>query len=324
LIYNSSMQFRLNIYLVICLFLMAGCSSRVTPASTPTSDLLVPYITQTLTPLPEETATSTPEIILPTSTPLTYTIVAGDTFGSIADRFGVRLDDLMAANPGTSPNALSVGITIVIPNAPVSTAIAAPTPASVTLAGINCWPTIDGGLWCFVSVTNSTNDLLENLAAQVSLISTDGTVVTSQTALAPLDILPPGKSTALTAFFAPPVPQGITPQAQLTTAIRILSNDTRYAPAVVQNSLVQTDWSGTTANLSGLVQLTGDSPPAEVSAHRVWVAAVAYDASGQVVGTRRWESSVPLTAGMPISFDFQVASVDSTIDRVDIQVEARP
>jgi hypothetical protein len=316
------MQFHSKIFFIGCLVLLAGCANQAAPESTPTFDLLVPYVTRTPTSLPEETATSTPEIILPTSTPLTYTIVAGDTFGAIANRFGIRLEDLIAANPGTSPNALSVGITIVIPNAPVSTVLPAPTPASVAVGAIDCWPTLDGSLWCFVPLTNSTGDLLENLSAQVSLVASDGMVITSQPALAPLDILPAGKSTALSVFFASPVPQGSTVQAQLTTAIRILSTDTRYAPVDVKNVLVQIDWEGKTAQISGSVHSAGDSVPAEVPAKRVWVATVAYDASGRVVGVRRWESTSPLSAGAPLPFDFQIASVGPAIDRVDIQVEA--
>jgi LysM repeat protein len=318
------MQLNLNIFFAACLLLLIGCTTRAAPESTPTFDILVPYVTQTPTLLPEETVTPTPEIILPTPTPLTYTIIAGDTFGAIANRFGIRLEDLIAANPGTSPNALSVGITIVIPNAPVSTAMPAPTPASITLGAVDCWPTLDGSLWCFVPVTNSTGDTLENLAAQISLVAADGKVVTSQTALAPLDILPPGKSTALSAFFVSPIPQGSIPQAQLTTAIRILSTDTRYVPAVVQNTLSQIDWTGTTAHINGSVRLGGDSLPAELLANRVRVAAIAYDVTGRVVGIRRWESLSPLTPGLALPFDFQVASIGPAIDRVDIQVEARP
>jgi hypothetical protein len=316
------MQFHSKLFFIGCLVLLAGCANQVVPESTPTFDLLIPFVTRTPTLPPEETATSTPEIILPTSTPLTYTIVAGDTFGAIANRFGIRLEDLIAANPGTSPNALSVGITIVIPNAPVSTALPAPTPASVAVGAIDCWPTLDGSLWCFVPLTNSTGDLLENLSAQVSLVASDGTVITSQPALAPLDILPAGKSTALSVFFASPLPQGSTVQAQLTTAIRILSTDTRYAPVGVQNVLVEMDWAGKTARVSGTVHFVGNSSLAEVPAKRVWVAAVAYDASGHVVGVRRWESSSSMVSGAPLPFDFQIASVGPSISQVDIQVEA--
>lgn len=45
-----------------------------------------------------------------------YIIQAGDTLFSIAARFNVALDDLIAANPGIDPNNLAIGQEIVIPN----------------------------------------------------------------------------------------------------------------------------------------------------------------------------------------------------------------
>ncbi|MBM7856022.1 LysM repeat protein, partial [Desulfohalotomaculum tongense] len=44
-----------------------------------------------------------------------YTIKAGDTFYSIARRYDVSLDDLLAANPGIDPDNLRVGQVICIP-----------------------------------------------------------------------------------------------------------------------------------------------------------------------------------------------------------------
>jgi len=57
-----------------------------------------------------------------------YTIRAGDTFFSLASRFGVTLQALTSANPGVDPNNLQVGQQICIP-AP------APTPSPGTCSG---------------------------------------------------------------------------------------------------------------------------------------------------------------------------------------------
>lgn len=45
----------------------------------------------------------------------THTVQSGDTFFSIARKYGVRLDALMAANPGQEPSRLRVGQTLNIP-----------------------------------------------------------------------------------------------------------------------------------------------------------------------------------------------------------------
>ena len=57
-----------------------------------------------------------------------YTIRAGDTFFSLASRFGVTVQALTSANPGVNPNNLQVGQQICIP-AP------APTPSPGTCSG---------------------------------------------------------------------------------------------------------------------------------------------------------------------------------------------
>ncbi|MEG6616229.1 LysM peptidoglycan-binding domain-containing protein [Peptococcaceae bacterium 1198_IL3148] len=44
-----------------------------------------------------------------------YTIRAGDTFFRLAQRFGVSVDDIIAANPGVDPNRLQVGQVVCIP-----------------------------------------------------------------------------------------------------------------------------------------------------------------------------------------------------------------
>ena len=45
----------------------------------------------------------------------THTIRAGDSPYSIAKQYGVKLDALMAANPGINPQRLKVGQTLNIP-----------------------------------------------------------------------------------------------------------------------------------------------------------------------------------------------------------------
>jgi hypothetical protein len=135
-----------------------------------------------------------------------------------------------------------------------------------------------------------------------------------------LNILPPNTSLPLITFFAPNIPADVKPQAQILTAIRLLPNDVRYLPATVQNTLVQIDSSGRSAQVNGGVYL----PPESKAASQVWVAAVAYDHAGLVVGVRRWESNVALEAGNSLPFAFMISSVAGEIDRVEFAIEARP
>ena len=162
----------------------------------PSSAALTPY--HTLTPSPTtapETDIFLAETVLPSPTPFTYTIQAGDTMGELAQKFGVPLDALIAANPSISPNAMPVGASLRIPtdeNNP--TGESTPTPVPFAITQVQCYPTLDGGMWCFALARNDSADALENLSARLSLLSADGGVAAAQVAIPPLNVLPPHAS----------------------------------------------------------------------------------------------------------------------------------
>jgi LysM repeat protein len=239
----------------------------------------------------------------------------------IAFSFGISVDELLAANPDVSPNSMSIGTELNIPGDPanpIGASTSTPVPAPVK--GIECYPTADLGMWCFVLVHNNTPDVIENLSAQVTLLDADDQTITSALALAPLNILPPDDSLPLMVFFPPIIPADARPQVQLLTGIHLQPDDERYLPATVHNTLTRVDGSGRNAQVSGVVRLPGDSQ----SASLVWVAAVAYDRAGRAIGARRWESSAGITPGGSLEFSFEVSSLAGEIERVEFVVEARP
>jgi murein DD-endopeptidase MepM/ murein hydrolase activator NlpD len=298
-----------------------ACTPERTPA-TPSAADLIPFLTSTQSP------GQTPELLIvvqetppPSPTPFTYTIQQGDTISSIALKFGVSMDDLQAANPEISPNAMSVGQVMDIPSNPANpSGEPTPTPAAFTIQQLACYPTADQGMWCFVLVHNDFPDLVENVSAQVTLLDGNNSVLASQTALLPLNILPPTTSLPLMVFFPPAIPSDAKPQVQVLTAIRLLPNDERYLPATVNNTLVQVNADGRSARVKGQVLLPVDTRPAS----QVWVTGTAYDNSGRVVGVRKWESNAGLAAGGSLPFEFLVSSLEGRIERVEFAVEARP
>ncbi|MEO8357824.1 MAG: LysM domain-containing protein, partial [Chloroflexota bacterium] len=250
------------------------------------------------------------ETPLPSPTPFTYTIKAGDSISSIALQFGVSMDDLQAANPEISPNSMSIGTVIKIPSNPGNpSGEPTPTPAPFTVEQVQCYPTADKGMWCFVLVHNDFPDFMENLSAQVTLVDGNNTSLASQAALLPLNILPPNTSLPLTVFFPPEVPFNAKPQVQVLTAIRLLPDDERYVPATITNTLVQVNANGHNARVSGMVFSQSQARVA----NQVWVAATAYDDMGRVVGVRRWEWDDGLAAGGSIPFEFMVSSIGGKI-----------
>jgi LysM repeat protein len=60
-----------------------------------------------------------------------YIVRSGDTLAGIAERFGISLEDLVAANPGVNASSLSVGQTIRLPD---DVDVQAPPPPTATPA----------------------------------------------------------------------------------------------------------------------------------------------------------------------------------------------
>ena len=120
-------------------------------------------------------------------------------------------------------------------------------------------------------------------------------------------------------FTAPVDPQALL-RVQVLTAIRLLPGETRYLPVMLENTLVSVDSGGRSAQVSGRAMLT----VLDGGADTLWVLAVAYDASGALVGFRRWEAGAPLAGGESTDFDFLLSSMGPGIARVEFLAEARP
>ncbi len=300
--------------LLLCVLLLAAC----TPETTQPIDVsLQPYLTSA----PAKTATPNVLVVvetpLPTATPFIYVVEAGDTLSEIAEKFKISQDDLRAANPDISPNSMSIGMTLIIP-APSSALAGAstPTPVPAPITQTVCHPSADNGLWCFALIQNNSAEPLENVSAQITLLDENNNTVESQTAFTPLDVIPSNSSLPVYVFF-PDTPANLNIQVQLLSAIQ--SSTSRYLPVTLNNTVTQIDWDGKTAQLSGQIFLPAESQ----AATQVWVAAVAYDNDGQVVGMRRWEGGA-IQPGGSISFSFLVASLGSAIEAVDFIVQANP
>ena len=302
------------------LLLGTACAPKQTD-STPPSIPLAPFLTSTSAPLQTPAGLVPLTTPLPSPTPFTYTVQPGDTLSEIAEKFNVSLDDLQAANPEISANSMSVGQAINIPSNPENpSGEATPTPAPFIVSQIECYPTIDKGMWCFILARNDSFEMLENISAQVTLVDSSNALIATQTAWLALNILPPNASAPMAVFFPPDVPFDAQPQAHVLTATRLQANDARYLPATINNALVQINAEGHSAQVSGLVL----SQSQAAMANQVWVVAIAYDGAGRVVGVRRWESSMGISPAGSLPFHFLVSSVGGRIARVEFVVETRP
>jgi SLAP domain-containing protein len=212
---------------------------------------------------------------------------------------------------------MSIGMTLIIPDpSSALTGASTPTPVPAPFTQTGCHPSADNGLWCFALIQNDSSEPLENISAQITLLDENNNAIASQTAFTPLDIIPPNSSLPVYVFF-PDTSANNNVQVQLLSAVQ--SSNSRYLPVALNNTVTQIDWDGKSAQLSGQIFLSAESK----AATQVWVAAVAYDKEGQVVGMRRWEGGA-IQPGESISFSFFVASLGSAIEAVDFVVQANP
>jgi LysM repeat protein len=312
---------------------LAGCAvapnrgpAQAPATRTPRAGQLTPYSsrTPTLTRTPTNPATPTP-LPSPSPTPRTHAVAGGEDMFGIAWRYGITLEDLMAANPDVNPNFLSIGTLLVIPasNLPVpSSEPPTPTPIPLETGRLNCARSADDGIWCFWPVHNPHSFALENISAIFRLADRDAQNIQPRQAFLVLDVLPPGASLPLAVYYPPPLPDPFQASVEILTVLPNPADDGRYLPAQLETQQVQIAPDGLSASITAEVRL--EQP--DDSAQRVWVAAVAYDAEGKVTGVRRWENTTagPIASGQSLEVQLELYSVGAPIARVELFAEARP
>jgi LysM repeat protein len=303
---------------------LAGCAaSPPSPAASSTLSLL-PYATGTAPPAGTSSATIVP---LPTAgpspTPRAYTVHAGDQFLSIALAYGLTREELLAANPGINPDLLSIGQQLLIPvpgGRGTATPIPSPTPLPLAIAEPRCFADVAAGVWCLVSVANTTEDAVEGLSGLLTLVDRQGTPQLTVPIYPPLNLLPAGRTMVLAAHLTPPVVQYERAAAVLTMAVPVLQAGVRYAAM---------DWSVARSQpgpdrRSWVVDVEGRLPADSPNRWQVAFAALAFDEQGDVIGYAKWQSEEALRPGEQTTATLTVYSLGPTIDRIDVLGEAIP
>lgn len=239
---------------------------------------------------------------------------------SIALRFGVQTSAIMAANPGVDPNAMSIGTKLVIPSqSGAGFSGSGATPIPLGTGPLTCKPSLDGGTWCFLLVQNNQPLPVENLEARIAVANGQTGQTYDQLSTAPLNILYPGKAMALSVYFPKEISGPFQSSYMLTSALAVQDGNNRYLDAKMENLQITQGLRNLSARVYGEVSLVSSAANATV----VWVAGVAYDKDGNVVGVRRWTNNGPLNTGQRISFLFTVYSTGVEIAKVDVLLEAR-
>jgi LysM repeat protein len=130
-------NFRTAFVCLACTILISACQPPEPGAPRATAPTIL-EITPAATLDIDATATHFAQLQIPSPTPAgVYIVQAGDTLSALARDFGSSVEEIMAANGITDPNAIQVGQTLIIPSlvdrplataAPISPTIPTATP----------------------------------------------------------------------------------------------------------------------------------------------------------------------------------------------------
>ena len=120
-----------NYCLLMLPFVLAACAPPPPTTPRPTAATIL-EITVAPTQDVDATATAYARQLIPSPTPAgLYVVQRGDTLSSLAQDFGSTVEEIMAANGLTDPNAIQAGQTLIIPSLISSTLpLGTPEPAA--------------------------------------------------------------------------------------------------------------------------------------------------------------------------------------------------
>ena len=274
-----------------------------------------------LTLPPPCAATSTPDLSLanmPSATPTlrVHTVIAGEVLSYIAGMYGVTVPAIVAANPGLNQDVLSVGQKINIPGTQArwhrQRRGHADTHTRPGGSGHTQLPACTG--WrCLVLLAHPQRygqSHRECLGGHHAFRRWRSIRWSNRFCHAGCD--PSRDHPAHCGVYSGTHPGTVhRREGSVSTGLIVPTGDTRYLVNHIEGLLIGIQPDGRSAQVSGEVRLDG----ASVSPSHVWVALVAYNAAGKIVGVRRLEYTTTL------SFSSWVYSQGDAIVRVEVVAE---
>lgn len=300
-----------------------ACGSA--PSETPTAQPTLPLPTARPTATPRATPTFAPATLPPpkepliTPTPVTYIVQEGDTLIPIANKFGVGVQELIAANGNLDPRFLRVGQRLVIPvggNAAASNTtggqiLPSPTPVPFEIRGLNIIRTAAGSVECLGEIFNNSPTAVTNVQIQVTLQDEAGTPLVGTSQFVARDVIAPNETSPFRVLFTVPPPTFVKFDVRALRAEATTANNF----AKVQVGKLQGVPSGVQFRVTGEVTNADTS-----AANDLRLIVTAYDAEKRVIGYR-YVSSQPLAAGASQPFELSIVTSSQTIASFAIVAE---
>lgn len=304
--------------------LVASCSGAVsdqTPTPLPTA--ILPTARPTLTPRPTPTLAAAPppppSQPIATPTPVIYIVQAGDTLIPIANRFGVSVADLIAANGNLDATRLQIGQQLIIPQLPRSvpsdgSLIPSPTPVPYEVRGLNSLRSPAGSLDVMGEVFNPGPTGMGNVKVLVTLQDDAGNALQSAVASVPLSAVPANQTSPFRVLFTDP-PQGFTRFSVTPLRAEAVDPRTLIIPLTVRNVTGRPE--GPQFRVTGeIANATADT------ASQVRLLVTIYDAERRVVGYRYFTlSEAPLGQNGVLPFDVLLTTATPNVASFAVYAE---
>ncbi len=227
------------------MLVLSACGPVQAPTPTVVVTQALPTARPTTTPRATPTlsaATAPPQREAAiTPTPIVYVVQTGDTLIPIANKFGVSVADIIAANGSLDPASLQIGQRLTIPSGAVSpgasnadqTLLPSPTPLPFVIRGENAVATAAGSLEIIGEMFNATGTPLTNIQVLVTLLDSADTPLQRQSAFVARDVVPPNETSPFRILFSAP-PQSFAKFTVLQLRAEPGSLDA-YAKVTVEN-----------------------------------------------------------------------------------------
>lgn len=282
----------------------------VTAALPTTRPTTTPQSTPTLspaTPPPLRESAITP-------TPIVYLVEPGDTLIPIANKFGVSVSDIVAANGGLDPASLQIGQRLVIPSGASNPGasnngqqliLPTPTPVPFDIRGQNFIRTAAGSLECLGEIVNATAGAVTNVQVLVTLQDESGAALQVQTVAVARDVVGPGESSPWRVLFTAP-PERF---AKFTvTPLRAEPANGDVFARIKIDKLTGTP-NGSQFRVTGEAQNVG-----EASVRSLRLIVTAYDQDKRVIGYRYVDAAQQtLEPQATTAFDFSIVTASRSI-----------
>jgi len=321
---NSQIR-RTGLLLPILALTLTACANNAantTPTVTPTASLPTPRPTLTPRPTPTLGAATPPPPSQPvvTPTPIIYVVQSGDTLIPIANKFGVSVADLIAANGNLDATKLQIGQQLVIPQPKPEDVPAdgllmpSPTPMPYQIRALNYVRTPAGSLDVLGEVFNPGPSGLGNVKVLVTLQDGGGAALQNEVAVIALDMVPPNQTSPFRVLFTDP------PQAYAQFNVQPLRGEpsdpnAAIVPLQITNADGKPD--GVQFRVTGEVNnATADTP------RQVRLLITIYDADRRVVGYRYYIlSDQPLAPNTPLPFDVRLTTLTANVASFAVYAE---